>query len=265
MKRLLALLIGSCLITNTEASVIISSIGETYSEDFNSLGNESISNPFTFVDNSTILGWTVNSKEMDENSDQYQAGDGSSSTGEVYSFGSDTDIDRAIGYVGSVGNDFFNVALTLENATGGLIDTVNISFTGEQWRSGGDTADNQNLLTFSYRIFDSGLGSLPTSTDQSGWTEVPTLAFAAPQQSAPAGALDGNSPANQTSFNDVPISNLPWDDGQELWIRFSGGDGSGSDAGLAIDDFSAQVIPEPTTTALLALGALFLGFRRRRS
>ena len=56
-----------------------------------------------------------NSEEMDSNSDEYFAEDGSSTGGEVFSFGVDGNSDRALGYIGSGGNDYFNVGVRLEH------------------------------------------------------------------------------------------------------------------------------------------------------
>jgi len=120
-------------------------IGETYSENFNGLIS---SGNGTYTDNSTIAGWYVSSEEMDENDDEYIAGTGSSTGGEVYSFGSASASDRALGYLGSGGNDYFNLSLRLVNSTGAAIDQITISYTGEQWRSGGTTNDNNNSLDF---------------------------------------------------------------------------------------------------------------------
>ncbi len=263
MKRVLIALfvVGFAVVAN--ATVSISTVGQTYSQNFDSLGNDD-GTSYTFTDNSTIAGWRVNSEHMDGNSDQYTAEDGSSTSGKAYSFGDDEAADRALGYLGSGGNDYFNMAVGLANDTGETLNKIVISYTGEQWRSGGNTSDNNNSLVFSYRIFDASSGSIPASTSQSGWTTVSGLEFTAPQTSVASGALDGNQSANQTDFSNVEISGLTWSDGQELWVRFAGNDGSGTDAGLAVDDFSVQAVPEPATIAMFGIGG-FIAFIIRRS
>jgi hypothetical protein len=245
----------------SQGAISIGSLNSAVSQDFDVLATTGSS---TFVDDSTIAGWTVNSEEMDSNSNEYFASSGTSTGGEVFSFGTGTDSDRALGYIGSGGNDFFNVAVGLQNNTGVTISAINVSYTGEQWRSGGNTSDNLNLLTFSYQIFSAGAGILPASTSLTGWTTVSSLDFAAPQLSLAAGSLDGNSAANQESFSGVSLGSITLNAGDEIWLRWTGNNAAGTDAGLSIDDFSAVAVPEPSSSALLGLGGLALILRRRK-
>ncbi|MBQ34300.1 MAG: hypothetical protein CMG32_05590, partial [Candidatus Marinimicrobia bacterium] len=235
---------GQITIVASGASGNEVNIGETYSQNFNGL---IVSGSGTYTDNSTIAGWYVNSEEMDSNADEYIAGTGSSTSGEVYSFGSSSASDRALGYLGSGGNDYFNLALRLVNSTGAAIDQITISYTGEQWRSGGTTNDNNNSLDFSWQIFSSGAGSLPQSTSLTNWTENNSFDFSAPVTSTASGALDGNNSTYRTSYSSVAITSMSWANGDELWIRWMGNDGTGADAGLAVDDFSVTAgIPSVT-------------------
>lgn len=222
-----------------------------YAQDFDSLINTDGASA-TFTDDTTITGWYVNSEEMDSNSDEYFAEDGTSGTGEVYSFGAAGATDRALGYVGSGGNDYFNVAVRLVNDSSSAVTELDISYVGEQWRSGGDTSDNNNFLDFSYRTFSASGGSIPADTSLTGWTEVDALDFTPPQPSVAAGNLDGNLAANRTALSET-ITGLSWGAGDELWLRWTGNDGvPGSDAGIGIDDFSVTAIPEPSACVLLA-------------
>ena len=229
-----------------------------YTEDFDALARGSGSH--TFVDYSTIAGVSVNSEEMDSNSDEYFASTGSSSGGEVYSFGDSFSPERALGYVGSGGNDYFNIAVSLNNTSGGTIDSLSISYDFELWRSGGNTSDNQNYFKFSYAIDT----ALPASTSTVGWTRFSDLDYilTAGQQLLAAGARDGNGYARSIA---ATVDSLSWADGQTLILRWTGNNGPGTDAGIAIDNLSVSLVPEPSTYALLAgLLALASVMLRRR-
>ena len=237
----------------------INAVNSTYTQDFDGLVSTGSG---TFVDGTTISGWTVNSEEMDENFGEYFANTGSSNGGEVYSYGSAGSSDRALGYLGSNGNDYFNAAAIFKNNTGGTIDQVVISYTGEQWRSGGNTDDNRNVLEFAWQA--GSAITVPASTSTSGWTTVSALQFSAPNPNVGSGPLDGNASGNQTAFTNVTLSGLSWLAGEELAVRWIGNNGAGADAGLAIDDFSFTAVPEPSSLALFGIGACFAGFGRRR-
>lgn len=224
--------------------------GTVYSQNFDSLISDDNTSA-TYVDNTTISGWYVNSEEMDSNSDEYFAENGSSSSGEVFSFGLDGASDRALGYTGSGGNDYFNVAVRLVNDSGATITSLDVAYVGEQWRSGGNTNDNLNSLAFSYQVFASGAGSIPTSTNLTGWTSVGALEFSPPQPEALSGLLDGNLPLNSTDLTSN-VSGFIWAPGEELWLRWTGGNAAGTDAGIGIDDFSVSPVPEPSVYSLLA-------------
>ncbi|MDG0993951.1 MAG: PEP-CTERM sorting domain-containing protein [Akkermansiaceae bacterium] len=246
-------------------AVSINSASSSITENFNSLIS---SGSGTFSDNTTLNGWIVNSEELDTDGDQYIANDGGSTGGEVYSYGASSDLDRALGYLGSGGNDYFNAAYSLVNDTGATITDLFVSYTGEQWRLA--SSGNQNILSFSYRIFAAESGSVPSSLSQTSWSAVNSLDFSAPQ-TAPqpgetAGKLNGNAAINQTSFSNISLGGITLDNGDEIWLRWSGNNGSGTDAGLAIDDVSISVtaIPEPSSCVMLGLGAMaFLLYRRK--
>ena len=91
-------------------------------------------------DNSTIPGWYASRAT-------YTAGTGSSN-GLNDSFGSTAPADRAQP-VASGTTTTITYGVKLTNSTGATINSVDISFVGEQWRNGGNTAAQ---LQFQYQV-----------------------------------------------------------------------------------------------------------------
>jgi hypothetical protein len=181
---------------------------------------------------------------------------GANSTNGVASFGSFSSTDRALAPVRRNGGTSY-VALRLTNNTGSTLTSLDVSFTGEQWRSNNAAAD----LAFAFSVD-------PLATINSGtYTAAAAFNFAAPLGAGSAAntALDGNASANRTAISNT-LSGLNLANGQDIWLRWAF---AGNNAvNLAIDDLvvSAQ-IPEPSAFATLAgLGSLGLvAMRRRRS
>jgi len=198
---------------------------DTYLENFNSLPNTA--GAFTWTDNGSLPGWYA-ANSTGTNFNPATAGTGSSTTGDLYSFGSANASDRALGSVGSgtVGNFYWGIRLI--NHTGATITGFTVSYTGEQWRNSGAAPQG---LTFQYSL---------TATDiKTGvYTTVPELTFVGPVSGGSAGALDGNATANRTVVGPYTVTNINWPAGTELWLRFSDPDHTGNDHGLAVDDFS---------------------------
>ncbi len=159
---------------------------------------------------------------------EFKAQDGSqgSSGGRgVISFGTTSSTERALGGV-PTGNQGPTFGLVLTNATSQTYVSLDIAFTGEQWRAGG--AGIPNVLAFSY-----GIGAnLADAT-----TPVPELTFNTPILTGGEVALNGNDPANQTALS-ATITGINWGPGQTIVLRWEEFDMSGQDNGLAIDDLS---------------------------
>ena len=241
MKNVLLPYVFSLCFTHLSAQITVVASGSgsneinvnsSYTQNFNALNSNGSTN---FSNNSTLRAWYINSEHFDNNSNTYYSGAGTNSAGRVYSLGSSASSDCALGYVGSGTNDYFNLGFRLKNNSGSNLRSVTISFVGEQWRSGGNTNDNNNHLHFFYQVF-SGAGSFPTNTNQGNWTQINSLSFTAPQKSVTVGALNGNMSANRKVVSTTIQVNVP--NGNEIWFRWVGNDGSGFDAALGIDDFT---------------------------
>lgn len=200
----------------------ISLIGSgTYSEDFNTLAN-------TGTSSTVPTGWAFSETGTNANG-LYAAGTGSSNAGDTYSFGSTASTDRAFGGLLS-GSLVPTIGAQFQNSTGFTITQVPITYTGEQWRAG---VTNRNAAD---RI-DFQLNTNATSLTTGTWTDYNSLDFNSPNINTTLGALDGNATGNKTTVN-FTITGLSIVNGTTFWIRWSDFDITGSDDGLAIDDFS---------------------------
>ncbi len=204
----------------------------SYSENFDSLAN-------TGTSSTLPLEWV--SSETGTNANTiYTAGTGSSNAGDTYSFGAAGSTERALGGLQS-GSLIPSFGTSFTNNTGSPITSLTVSYTGEQWRLG--TVGRADRLDFQYSL---DAASLSTGT----WVDVDTLDFSSPVTTGTVGALDGN--ANSTPVS-ATISGLNIPAGATFWFRWQDFNASGSDDGLAIDNFSIST--EGGSTATLSLSA----------
>jgi predicted outer membrane repeat protein len=205
-------------------SILPASFTGTYTQNFNTLGASGTS--IVWNNDSTISGWYSTRTN-------YNAGNGTNNAGALYSFGTTTD--RALGSVASGTTGTIYYGLRLQNNTGSAITKLQVNYTGEQWRNGNNTSQQQ--LKFSYQT-----GSTLTSLTTGTWTSVTSLDFTGPIATATAGSLNGNQIANRTVITPV-IFNLvtPIANGEEIILRWEDVDDTGNDHGLAIDDVSVKV------------------------
>ncbi len=209
-----------------------------YPQDFNSLTNTGTG--ITWTNGITIPGW-YSSRIT------YNASDGSSNTGALYSFGTIATTDRALGSVGSGGTGTVYYAVRFINNTGTPIAALKVSYRGEQWRNGGNTS--AQTLNFAYQTAATPITSLTAGT----WTNVANLNFTSPTIGAAAAALDGNDVANSSVIN-YSITGLNIPVGDELMLRWEDIDHSGSDHGLSIDSLVVEANPiDPNPPVIISL------------
>jgi hypothetical protein len=177
-----------------------------------------------------LIGWYTNRTV-------YIADAGTSTTGGLCSYGTGTDSERALGSIGSGSATSAYYGTRFTNDTGSEIKSIQVGYTGEQWRDGSITT--QQKLVFAYQIGTTDLTS-------GAWTPVNTLDFTGPIATASTAALDGNASANRVVIAPVTI-NLTLAAGQEVWLRWFDTDDAGFDHGLAIDDLT---VTAQTTTAV---------------
>ncbi len=171
--------------------------------------------------------------------DLYLADDGSTAINEgVYSFGTGTSSDRALGtwreagMRGATATPY--IGARLQNSTGDVIKYLWVKYTGEQWKRGASDA-TPDRLDFQYSTNATSL------TDGAAtWTDVDTLDFTSPNTSAANTALDGNASGNRTAIN-AWIETLNLANGATFWIRWLDANTVGVADALAIDDISFMV------------------------
>ena len=204
-------------------TIALVTAGVAYTQNFDSLSN--VSNSTT--NDLTIQGWGLSETGggLFDN-DKYSVGTGSSNAGDTYSFGAAGSTERALGSIQSV-TTVPVIGANFVNNTGLTLNSLLVSYTGEQWRLG--ATGRIDRLDFQYSL---DATDLTTGT----WSDVDALDFASLSTST-VGALDGNAAANRASISQS-INGLSILPGTQFWIRWNSFDAAFADDGLAIDDFS---------------------------
>lgn len=228
LPRLLAVIAASLLAASSHAQIAMSA--GTYSQDFNSLATSGSANPW--ADNVTLPGWY--SSRNGTNTASYRAGDGSNNTGDLWSYGvtgaGDLE-DRALGSVASGSATPIAFGVRFFNNTESTFTNISLSYTGEQWRNGGNVA--AQTLSFAYQVSSSPITNLAST----GWSDLTALDFATPTTGSTAGALDGNVASNRQGFLNVTLTGVWIAPGEELFLRWTDLNDSGNDHGFGVDDF----------------------------
>ena len=202
--------------------------GSAYTQDFNTLSDSS---------SSSVLPDDWYLYESGTGADNtYAVGSGSSTAGNTYSFGLEGNTERALGSIGT-GSLTPSYGANFINNTGDVITLLHITYTGEQWRVANRSIPDR--LDFQYSLN-------ATSLSDGDWIPVDQLDFLSPNISNSASALDGNLSANRIEITHT-ITGLSISDGSEFWIKWTDFDVSGSDDGLAIDDFHIDLTAPAVT------------------
>ena len=212
----------------------------SYSQDFNTLA-------LTGTTNSTLpSGWSLSESGTGANT-TYSAGTGSGNAGDTYSFGLASNSDRAFGGLIS-GTVTPTIGAGFTNNTGGTVSSLDITYTGEQWRLG--ALGRVDSLGFQIS-FDA------TSLTSGTWTSVAGLKFIAPVTTGTVGALDGNLIANKVTVSST-IASISVVNGSTFWVRWLDFNATSSDDGLAVDDFS-MTNNSPLPVELTSFNAIVKG------
>lgn len=202
----------------------VSLAGGTYSQNFDTLSNTAGSTTNTVLPTGWLLNETGGGARDNE---QYAVDTGASNTGDTFSYGSAGSTERALGSIRS-GTLIATYGACFTNQTGGTLASIDVAYTGEQWRLG--TAARSDRL-------DAQISLDATSLTTGTWTDVDTLDFSTPNTGGTAGARDGNAAGNRTAIA-ASITGLAIANGATFCLRWSDVDATSADDGLAIDDFT---------------------------
>jgi uncharacterized repeat protein (TIGR01451 family) len=229
LRLLLLAALSWLLVPPAEAQISLNTVGVPATEGFDVLASAGTNIPWT--DNTTVAGFYSTRTT-------YNSGTGGTNTGAMYSFGvagQNPVTDRALGGVASGGTGTFFWAGRYLNNTGATLTSLDVAYTGEQWRDGGNAAPVAQTMVFQYQVANAGVIT-DADTPNTGWIGFPSLDFTSPIFTTVAGALDGNLAANRLLRTaSLPVTVLP---GQEIWIRWQDLNDAGNDHGLAVDDLS---------------------------
>ena len=188
-----------------------------YFEDFNSLGDTGTNTP---------PGWYVGAGTGAVSATNVTVSTGSSTGGNNYNLGSAGSPDRALGSLASAALPR-NTEARFLNASGSNILSFAIHYTGEQWRQGGASAVNNDLV-------------LQFSTTGTNFSAMGSeFNFNTPYDTGPAGALDGNATTNRVTDiggNFFPVAAIT--NGGIFYLRWVDTDNTSSDHAIAIDDLN---------------------------
>ncbi len=219
--------------TRAAANISLTALNTAYTQNFNMLARSGVSDVVPD-------GWSFSETGANANA-TYTAGDGTSNAGDTYSFGMGSD--RALGTLQS-SSLVSTIGACFTNNTGQTIMSLDIAFTGEQWRLG--TVGRADRLDFQY-------STEATSLTTGAWTHVDALDFTSPVTTGSVGALDGDAATNRATVR-ASVTGLNLASGATVFIRWTDFNASGTDDGLAIDDFSlipkGGTVPPQTYTAI---------------
>jgi hypothetical protein len=225
--------------------VSINNLATTYTEDFNSLPQNASSQEVAWADNSTLSNWYAENAESETLNIRFGGTrhTGGSSERGLYAYGDRNVSDMALGVITRDLSGDITYGVKYQNQSGQTINSVTVSYTGEQWRI--SNGQRPQVLGFSYLVSNSD-PTIATPERTSGYVYVPELYFTAPKFDTTglnlAGEtglpLDGNDNENRVQ---ITFSfNLTLADGEYVLFRWYKENSPKIEFGLAIDDLSVD-------------------------
>jgi trimeric autotransporter adhesin len=183
---------------------------------------------------------------------------GTTTSGGLYNVGASGDADRALGSL-ATGTVWPRFGVQFQNVSDEVYTDIQLGGVMEQWRRGGDASVievTEFEYSFDARDIDDG---------EAIWLRLPGMDLVERLvDSTSAGAVNGNDPENQLVISGL-IGDAQWLPNGRFTLRWTDFDHPGSDGLYALDNFTLTAVPEPSTYALLGLGAIAWLARRGRS
>lgn len=213
-----------------KAQTSITSIDQTYSQDFNTLADTG-----TATKEFNLANWQISTPT-------YRVNDGNVNTGTVYSFGSSESTDRALGAIVSSSTSNIYWGTSFVNKAGAPLGNIEVSYVGEQWRRSDKRVTSSQEPLADTLVFEYSLNASGVNDQTATWTPVANLNFTSPFLSTETAVLNGNEAQYRTSKSGTLNVNIATD--ATLFIRWSyirrTGGITGSRDGLAIDDLTLK-------------------------
>ena len=210
---------------DAHAQIPVTAGSLTYTQNFNTLDTASATSSSNLP-----TGWEIYESGTSATvNNQYKGNTGASNSGDVYSYGSALNTERALGSLGSgTAKQYYGARFV--NNTGATITSIAITYQGEQWRRG--TATNDTLL---FRYSTTAANIADTAAAQ--WTENGALTLNTIYNGTPSDvAINGNGAGNFTSKTGTLTVNIP--NGGSFLMEWVDKNVAGTDDGLSVDDLS---------------------------
>ncbi|MCD8482252.1 MAG: PEP-CTERM sorting domain-containing protein [Verrucomicrobia bacterium] len=281
-NKLLTPLAATMLLAASAVSgqVTISTLGQTYTQNFSSLSWNAGETLGSWTNNSTLPGWSI-SNQNNVATSQYRPGWAGSQASNNLGGADATNYTKALQILvsgtqaggdrvwdgntrlgfrtgGTPANSFLTLQLT--NTTGGALTSFSLGYEAAQFFASSTAAldvrysfDNENWTTIR------GTGGAAGDED---------LRYITPTTGGNVAMTTAQIQDSITQLS-ATVAGISWENNSSLYIQFAfwrdlSGVASGSSSIMAIDDVSFSAIPEPSTYAAIFGALAFLGVVARR-
>lgn len=261
--------------TSAYSAVLIDGV-TPYTQNFDSMG-AATNNSSTAI--TLPAEWAASVTGGSFNTDGSAGALTPTNSSKLLNLGSSGNGERALG-IGfrGVGSYTGRIGVAITNNASAAFESLSVSFTGEQWRTGGNRNFNPDMVDPATLQFEYSTNA--TSLTDGTWVAVTALDFSSLVNQTADASLNGNLAANREAVSHTfALSLVP---GATVWIRWTSQtnqvtgvhDSSAAYTAatnqahfIGIDDLSltATLVPEPASLVLASLGGLLMLPRRRRA